>query len=75
MIAKCVRNMIEGTEGAKKVGWSSKAPSLFTGIVAACLISNPSMRYHLAQEVYDQLKKNVEKLYGPPKFIPFELPA
>ena len=75
MIAKCVRNMIEGTEGAKKVGWSSKAPSRFTGIVAACLIPNPDMRYHLAQEVYDDLKKNVEKLYGPPKFIPFELPA
>ena len=75
MIAKCVRSLIEGVEGAKKAGWSPRAPSYFTGMVAACLIPNPNMRYHLAQEVYDQLKKNVEKMYGPPKFIPFELPA
>jgi serine/threonine protein kinase len=75
MIAKCIRNLIEGVEGAKKVGWSLRAPSYYTGMIAACLITNPNMRYTDAQEVYDDLRKNVEKMYGPPKFIPFELPA
>jgi serine/threonine protein kinase len=71
MIAKCVQALFNGVSPHK--GWPWEAPKLMTGVADGCLLASPRNRSVDTWAVYDTLQKNLEKIYGKPKFIPFEM--
>ena len=76
MIAKCVQALFAGDLYTKK--WKNlKDPKLglMTGVADSCLLASPRSRASDTWGVYEALAKNLVKLYGPPKFIPFEMPS
>jgi serine/threonine protein kinase len=73
MIAKCVQALLTGNPQPKK--WKNSDLKLMTGIADSCLLASPRSRASDTWEVYESLAKNLAKLYGPPKFIPFEMPT
>ena len=73
MIAKCVQALFTGD--AQPAKWKKENPELMTGIAKSCMLASPRSRASDAWEVYESLAKNLAKLYGPPAFIPFEMPS
>ena len=74
MIAMCVKALFRGWT-IDKLKWLAKDPKLMTGVADSCLLASPRSRAADTWEVYENLATNLAKLYGPPKFIPFEMPT
>ena len=51
----------------------AKIPGKFKALLRACLITNPVGRPNDAWELYDELVKVLEKVYGKPKFCVLEV--
>ena len=75
MIAMCVKALFRGWTTIDKLKWLAKDPKLMTGVADSCLLASPRSRAADTWEVYENLATNLAKLYGPPKFIPFEMPT
>lgn len=71
MIAKCAIYLLGGNVETNSI--PDSVPSLFGGVLRACVLPNNTSRYMDAWEALEQFSDNLRTLYGPRKFIELEM--
>jgi hypothetical protein len=73
MAARCMVRLLGGTRGARDL--PPGVPRPMRALLDACLIPAPARRPADAWHVLDDFREILARLYGPPVFRPFYMPA
>lgn len=73
MAARCMVRLLGGTRGTRDL--PAGVPRPMRALLDACLIPAPARRPDDAWQVLDDFREILARLYGPPVFRPFHMPA
>jgi hypothetical protein len=73
MAARCMARLLGGSGSSAEL--PASVPKPIRALLQACLLPSPQRRAGDAWQVYDDFREILQRLYGPPRFRPFQMLA